>query len=44
MPLVEIKDFNPLINNKPYFDQSLKNKKEAYEKLMEISRNNDYTK
>ena len=44
MPLVEIKDFNPLINNKPYFDQSLKNKKEAYEKLMKMSRNNDYIK
>ena len=23
MPLVEIKDFNPLIGNKPFFDQPL---------------------
>ena len=43
MPLVEIKDFNVLINNKPLFDQSLKNKKETYEKLVEISRNDEYT-
>ena len=27
MPLVEIKDFNALINNKPVFDQPLKTKK-----------------
>ena len=26
MPLVEIKDFNALIDNKPFFDQSVKNK------------------
>ena len=24
MPLVEIKDFNALIENKPFFDQSVK--------------------
>ena len=43
MPLVEIKDFNPLIDNKLFFDQPMKNKQEAYEKLVKISRNNDYT-
>ena len=43
MPLVEIKDFNALIDNKPFFDQPVKNKQKAYEKLIEISRNNDYT-
>ena len=32
MLLVEIKDFNALINNKPFFDQSVKNKQETYEK------------
>ena len=42
MPLVEIKDFNALIDNKPFFDQPVKNKQEAYEKLNEMSRN-DYT-
>ena len=39
--LVEIKDFNALIDNKPFFDQHVK-KQEAYEKLVEMSRNNDY--
>ena len=33
MPLVEIKDFNALIDNKLFFDQPVKNKQEAYEKL-----------
>ena len=41
MPLVEIKDFNALIDNKPFFDQQVK--KEAYEKLIEMSRNDNYT-
>ena len=29
MPLIEIKDFNLLINNKPFFDQPVKKKQEA---------------
>ena len=29
MPLVEIKDFNVLTDNKPFLDQSVKNKQEA---------------
>ena len=37
MPLVEI------IDDKPFFDQPVKNKQEAYEKLLEMSRNDDYT-
>ena len=32
-----------LVDNKPFFDQSAKNKQEAYEKLIEMSRNNDFT-
>ena len=44
MPLVELKDSNALIDSKPFFDQTRKKKKqEAHEKLVEISRNNDYT-
>ena len=43
MPLVEIKDFNALIDNKPFFDQPIKGKQEAYEKLTEMSRNYDFT-
>ena len=34
MPLVEMKDFNALIYNKLFFDQPVKNKQEAYEKLI----------
>ena len=30
MPLVEIKDFNALINNKSFFDQPVKNKDFSY--------------
>ena len=43
MPLVEIKNFNVLIDNKLFFDQPVKIKQKAYEKLIEMSRNNDYT-
>ena len=43
MPLVEIKDFDVLIDNKPFFDQLVKNKQEAYEKIVEASRNDDCT-
>ena len=42
MPLVEIKYFNALIDNKPFFDQAIKNKQQAYEKLMEMSINDYY--
>ena len=39
MPLVEIKDFNTLIDNKPIFDQLVKTNK----KSIEMSKNGDYT-
>ena len=42
IPLLKIKDFNVLINNKPFFDQFIKNKQEAYEKFVETSRSDDY--
>ena len=42
-PLVEIKDFNAFIDNKPFFDQLVKNKQEVYAKLTKMSRNDDYT-
>ena len=41
MPLIEVKDFNALIVNKPFFDQPVKNKQEAYKKLFEKSRIGD---
>ena len=43
MPLVEIKDFNPLIDKKPFFDQPVEIKEKTYEKLVKMSRNDDYT-
>ena len=42
MPLVEIKCCNALIVNKPFFDQPVENKQEAYGKLVEMSGNDDY--
>ena len=43
VPKVEIKDFNVLIDGKSFFDLPVKNEEEAYEKIIEISKNNDYT-
>ena len=43
MPLVEKNGFNALIDNKPFFNHPVKNQQEAYEKLIEMSRNDDYT-
>ena len=43
MPLVEIKDFNSLFDTKYLFDKLVKNKDEAYGKLVEMSKNNYYT-
>ena len=43
MSLVEIKGFNKLINRKPFFDQSMKNKQKAYGRLAGMWRNDDYT-
>ena len=43
MPLSQLKDFDALIDNKRFFDQPLKTKQEAYEKLVEMSINNNYT-
>ena len=40
--LLEIQDFNVLTDNL-FFDQPGKDKQEAYEKLADISRNDDYT-
>ena len=40
-PKVEIKDFNVLIDGQRFFDVPVRNE-EAYEKIMSISKNNDY--
>ena len=41
--IIEIKDFNALIKNKSFLDQSVKNKQETYKTPIEMSRNDDYT-
>ena len=37
------KDFNVLIDGKSFFDLPVKNEEEAYEKIIKMSNNNDYT-
>ena len=43
MLLVEIKDFNALIDNKQLFDKLVENKQGTCEKPIEMSKNDDYT-
>ena len=43
MSLVDFKDFMELIDNKPFLDQPVKNKQEAYEKLVKMSKINNGT-
>ena len=43
LPKIEIKDFNVLIDGKIFFQIPVKNKEEAYEAIIEMSKNNDYT-
>ena len=42
VPNVEIKDLNVLIDGKSFFALPVKNEEEAFEKIMEMSRNDDY--
>ena len=43
VPKVKINDINVLTDGKGFFDLSVKNEEEAYEKIMDMSNNNDYT-
>ena len=43
VPEVEINDFNVLIYRKPFFEIPVKNKEGAYEAIIEMSKNNEYT-
>ena len=43
MSLVKIKGFNASIDNKPVLNQPVKNKREAYEELIEMSGNEGHT-
>ena len=43
VPNVRIKDFNVLIDGKSFFDLPVEYEEEAYEKILDMSNNNDYT-
>ena len=43
VPNVRIKDFNVLFDGKIFFELPVKNEEGAYEKIIEMSNNNDYT-
>ena len=43
VPNNQIKDFNVLIDGKSFFNLPLKNEEEAYEKIIDMSNDNDYT-
>ena len=43
VPKIEIKDFNVLIDEKPFFEIPVKSKEEAYKQIIETSKNKDYT-
>ena len=43
MPRVIVKDFNVIIDKLAFFDLPIKTEEEAYEKIIDISRNNKYT-
>ena len=42
LPNFEINYFNVLIDGKSFFDLSVKNEEEAYEKIMDMSNNNGW--
>ena len=43
LPTVMVKDFNVIIDKLAFFDLPIKTEEEAYEKNIDISRNNEYT-
>ena len=43
LPKGLVKDFNVIINKLAFFDLPIKTEEEAYEKIIDISRNNEYT-
>ena len=42
VPKVKVNDFNVLIDRKSFFDLPVKNEDESYEKIIDMSNNNDY--
>ena len=43
LPKVMVKDFNVIIDKLAFFDLPIKNEEEAYEKIIDISKNDEYT-
>ena len=43
LPKVMVKDFNIIIYKLPFFDVPIKTEEEVYQKILDISRNNEYT-
>ena len=43
LPNVMVKDYNVIIDKLAFFDLPIKTDEEAYEKIIDISRNNEYT-
>ena len=43
LPRVMVKDFNVIIDTLAFFDLPIKTEEEAYEKIIDVSRNNEYT-
>ena len=43
LPRVMVKDYNVIIDKFAFFDLPIKTEEEAYEKIIDVSRNNEYT-
>ena len=43
LPRVMVKDYNVIIDKLAFFDLPIETEEEAYEKIIDISRNNEYT-
>ena len=43
LPRVMVKDFNVIIDKLAFFDLPIKTEDKAYEKIIDISKNNEYT-
>ena len=43
LPRVMVKDVNGIIDKLAFFDLPIRTEEEAYEKIIDISRNNEYT-
>ena len=43
LPEIMVKDFNVIIDKLAFFDLPIKTEEEAYEKIIDISKNNEYT-